>query len=299
MPVSVAAVMKVRHLRDKRKAEHGVSHAADRASYWRSLSMPASRQTYLDEVLEKRVISAGIMWQPRQLVLCESYLSIYEVGRSSRELDRVPLHEILSVGTVQEDTREGMLYEASEQSPDVQLKITVDDFLGLQNGKSSFHIQRTRTFKVATVEGGYNGGQVIHFRAANETGCERWVSVIKSCSVKALEHHLEAMKRSTFESMRFSLSVVYHSNWFQLLVAILIISNFVISCVQAELREPCGTPADKFLNSVDLIFTTVFIAEITGNLIVNWFKPFFLKPGEGEAIVLRVVQCLSFATVAR
>ena len=68
--VSVAAMMKVRHLRDKRRKR---SDWTDQPSAPRSTLVKAASSfgACLDEVLEKRVVAAGISWQPRRVKLCQ------------------------------------------------------------------------------------------------------------------------------------------------------------------------------------------------------------------------------------
>ena len=76
--------------------------------------------------------------------------------------------------------------------------------------------------------------------------------MIQGSSTKALEDHIIALQRSHVEKLKFNLNIIYKSTWFQLLVAVLIFANFVISVVQAEIREPCGSDVDRVLNVSEL-----------------------------------------------
>ena len=181
---SVVAMMKVRHLRDKRRKR---SDWTDQPSAPRSTSVKAASSfgECLDEVLEKRVVAAGISWQPRRVKLCRNYFTMYQPGHD-RIIDRIPLYEILLIESAMDDDESQIWPEAwlgREKGPTVE-KMSVEDWIG-----GVQHVEargKLRCFKFTTVEGGYNGGKTYYFRTADHHSLLRWVSLLVSSSRAAL-----------------------------------------------------------------------------------------------------------------
>jgi len=68
------------------------------------------------------------------------------------------------------------------------------------------------------------------------------------------------------------IDMVYGHTYFQSVMALLIMTNFVISMIELQLRD---SSLDFFFAAADVVFTIVFLLELITNMACNWFWNFW------------------------
>lgn len=58
------------------------------------------------------------------------------------------------------------------------------------------------------------------------------------------------------------------------LVAVLIVSNFIINIIQGEITSVEGSTSEQTFSEIDLFFTLAFLCELLFNMLGSWFWPF-------------------------
>ena len=60
-----------------------------------------------------------------------------------------------------------------------------------------------------------------------------------------------------------------------MVVALLIVSNFIINVVAFELLPQPGSELDDTFNLLEVIWNYIFLSELIFNLVAHWFWEFF------------------------
>jgi hypothetical protein len=132
-----------------------------------------------------------------------------------------------------------------------------------------------RSFQVPTVQDGFNNGRVYEILCETPEERDKWVCNIHS-AVLAHRQRLELQLYNTrWKRMQHSLRTVYEGNAAQMVVALLITSNFVINCIAFELLPEEGTSTGKVFHDLEVAFNYLFLAELIFNLAAHWFVDFF------------------------
>ena len=88
----------------------------------------------------------------------------------------------------------------------------------------------------------------------------------------------------------------YHSKPFQLLVATLIMGNFVVNVVEKQI-DPFGRLHGDVFQALDRFFTITFAIELLLNIYAHWFSRFWLSTWNLFDLVVVVVGFLTMADV--
>uniref|UniRef100_A0A6U4UL80 EF-hand domain-containing protein n=1 Tax=Hemiselmis andersenii TaxID=464988 RepID=A0A6U4UL80_HEMAN len=132
-------------------------------------------------------------------------------------------------------------------------------------------VNRLQVFQVHTEQDGYNFGRTYIFQAETVEESDEWQRVIKNAWHAAV---VEASNLSRFGALRLRVEIFSGSNIFQGMMALLIVGNFIINVIQAELKYEPGSYWDTLLAQIEIVLTVVFIVELGLNLFANWFSRF-------------------------
>ena len=132
-----------------------------------------------------------------------------------------------------------------------------------------------RRFQVPTVKGGFNNGRVYEILCDTPEERDKWVCHVHS-AVVAHRQRLELQLYNTrWKRMQHALRTVYEGSAAQMVVALLITSNFLINCVAFELLPEEGTSTGNLFHNLEVAFNYLFLAELIFNLAAHWFVDFF------------------------
>ena len=135
--------------------------------------------------------------------------------------------------------------------------------------------EQRRSFKLHTVEGGFNDGRVYQIRCSSPEVRDMWISQIRS-AVLAYQRNCELeLYNSRWKRMQHRLRMVYESHNAQVVVALLITGNFFLNCVAFELLPEEGSSTEKLFERLEVIFNFLFLAELLFNLAAHWLLDFF------------------------
>ena len=91
---------------------------------------------------------------------------------------------------------------------------------------------------------------------------------------RACMHIHKIRTTPAFDRYQEALRIWYASDPVQIVVAILIVANFLANAAQTEMLPDVGSKADNVFSAMDLAFTYIFIVELAINLSANWFWKF-------------------------
>uniref|UniRef100_A0A6U5BNI5 EF-hand domain-containing protein n=1 Tax=Hemiselmis andersenii TaxID=464988 RepID=A0A6U5BNI5_HEMAN len=115
---------------------------------------------------------------------------------------------------------------------------------------------------------GHNSGRTYRFRPPSST-VHGWLHDLQMQSIAAIEH-----KNSKIRKYRRIIRHLYAGGYVQLVIATMIIMNFLMLCAESQLQPDDGDQIYKNIQALDLTFTVIFTVELFVNAVIHWFYPF-------------------------
>jgi hypothetical protein len=141
---------------------------------------------------------------------------------------------------------------------------------------------------------GDGGHRTYYLRVQSEAECADWVQY--------LTHAAHVAKRrfdSTNSFLRFKsrCAMIYQHDLSQGLVALLIGASFITNVLEVQLNPAEKDPElTRIFTDIDIIFTILFVLELSLNLFVNWLRPFFQESWNVFDFVVVSVSVISLFT---
>ena len=149
----------------------------------------------------------------------------------------------------------------------------------LENYRSQLEDRAARTVVIRTIPDGYNSGQEYHLQyirtqpqqETDAEACNVWVT--------ALEDAVESARRRTRISAAWAdfqapLSRFYRNEYFQAVMAIIILLNFLLTASEMQIHPPNDSQLARSFENGDMAFTFIFALELLINMVAHWFWPF-------------------------
>jgi hypothetical protein len=196
--------------------------------------------------------------------------------------------------------------DLEENNVETSVTVAVSSFSDrIQSTAAQKFLQRktvqgqVNTLQIKTIPDGYNSGRTYYLRAQSESTCRKITSALNKLCTAARER---ASVKSRFEKVQLQLRGVYCSTPFQIFTAILIIlvcclldpdvlilsadfspacaKNFFVNAAESQLSNALAnqdgtlTNIGEDLETLDEVFTIIFLVELLINAFGHWFKPF-------------------------
>ena len=212
-------------------------------------------------------LSQGDQWKELRLVCTESRLLLTAVG-CEKVKDCIPLSEVLRVRRSDNDFKFEELSLQKMAAPQDAMPGS-----SLTNSASFF-------IEVLTASDGYNGGRPYIFRTSGSNEGVAWLEAIGRAAKTARKRALAAAK-TPLQRMQMRCLQFYESSAVQVTVAIMIMGNFIVNTVQAEIMPEGADEGDSLIARVfvmiDAFFSLAFGIELLINLAANWMWNFLLS----------------------
>uniref|UniRef100_A0A6U4LAN9 EF-hand domain-containing protein n=2 Tax=Hemiselmis andersenii TaxID=464988 RepID=A0A6U4LAN9_HEMAN len=153
-------------------------------------------------------------------------------------------------------------------------------------------VDRALCFDLTTEPNGYNLGRNYIFQCDTPELAHEWVRALESEWEQAIWRETNL---SRFDKFRLNVELISLSRPWQALMVALILANFVLNVIQAELKFEEGTYWEETLSTLEVALTLVFAFELIVNLFANWFWPFFT---DGWSVFDLIVVTLSLLAIA-
>lgn len=214
--------------------------------------------------VEKRIVSATVSWQKRQMALTRDFIMLTNVG-SEKIMDHVPLTDVLRV--------ERKTYDESVPDPKTRTIAKSKSFKRDMHNAQLMEAPNAHIFEFQTQANSICAGRTYCFRTNTEAEAEAWCKDLKHW-IKVATDQADRQSRSRFVKIRDRLRNVYESAYFQAIMAAVITGNFIVNVIGAELLPEPGSTNFHLFEDLDLAFTLVFAAELLLNVFVNWYAAF-------------------------
>ena len=230
------------------------------------------------------------MWQSRRFILTETMLFWTKDGEDVIK-DCIPLVEVEHVGITSNFELDvagmmnpvsttGQVANGHQRSKKKLLKSRSLLAAGSQRAtddggaRGAEELVQAWTLELHTREGGFCSGKCYFIRHCSEDELIEWRDTIERCAVTGQKLE-SAMGLSWQRLIQKRVGSYYRGETAQILVAILIVANFLVNAAQSEMLPEKGTASDQTFNAIDVFFTWVFFFELLWNLAAHWFWPFF------------------------
>jgi len=190
------------------------------------------------QTLEK--LCSGEKWQDRVVVVTHFDVLFARIGES-HVIDSIPIHEIESV-TIDQSAADPMIH-------------------------------------IATSQTGYNSGRPYVLRVSSAVVrdakmrldiAEDFTKKLKAAQVKSIQR-MQSLER--FATYQRAARKVYTGKPVQILIASLIVANFVFSASEAQIKPMQRQPPDHTLmqlfNTAEVVFTVIFLVELVVNISIH------------------------------
>ena len=126
-------------------------------------------------------------------------------------------------------------------------------------------------FTIVTKESRFKASQEFTFLSANSDVCQWWIEGVQA----AIEYHQTLPELTHWQMLRKNVEMSYHSDTFQVGVALMIFLNFIVQAVEAQVLPESGTSTNGLFKSLEIAFLVIFCIELGINMFATLFLPFF------------------------
>ena len=269
----------------ERKEEHigsPLASAMELEELWRRRStshrqflqtLPSRESCLKYAIVEKKIHDGS--WQRRQICLTSSTILF---GREDSEeviddIDLVKISSIVSEGS----TRQKLLMLARGQGSFVQngsnLVETLTQQLTTGDRKREEAEEDNHSKYEQVIIKAEPKDHVLRFEEGPHG--KSWVSAVREAVKTAKNLHFAQERISLTSRLHRFLVDVHGSNLFSGVVFALILVNYVLNVLDFQFRPEQMSNLREQLDRLDQVFTVLFAIEVTINLIVHWFWPFW------------------------
>uniref|UniRef100_A0A7S0NDF1 EF-hand domain-containing protein n=1 Tax=Hanusia phi TaxID=3032 RepID=A0A7S0NDF1_9CRYP len=188
-----------------------------------------------------------LRWQPRQVMATKHFLIIAKEG-SKVANEVVPLYEIEQVEVVED---EGQLIR----------RLSVID----RRIDSSMYEKPkpVACFEISTISEGYNAGRKYCFRTSGDAERDEWIGFLNTASKSARDKQRKANPElSKIAWLQLILREKLKSEAFQILISIIILTNFVFNILAAEYMPTDDGVNLSLFEKFDKVFTAIYSFEL-------------------------------------
>lgn len=133
------------------------------------------------------------------------------------------------------------------------------------------------SFEVTTSQDGYNAGRSYSFRtfvSADER--DTWVEFLRTVVRAAVELERRTNPSiSMYARIQWSVKAFFESSTVNVLISTIILSNFAINMLQAEIQPKSGSATERTFKYLDIFFTLVYTTELIF-LLIAYGKKFWI-----------------------
>lgn len=254
--------------------------------------MPTTAQRLKAGAMSRQVVSAvGTTWVPREVVVTKGHVFLSKNG-SEDVIDQIPLHEIIEVVSsaseaVQADKAEEWRTKAT---PWASFRRKPKGAGMKDDGEAPEHDDKPATtapdleyeddlnpkciIVIRTVPDGYNSGRATLLLAGSVKEASEWVSFLSELSTAAYKDFHRKPDLGPVGNMQHKCAKIYHSHRVQYFISVVIGASYLCALIGAQILPEQGTEAARSLWILEVLFTTIFTAELLFNLFGAWWKPF-------------------------
>jgi len=136
--------------------------------------------------------------------------------------------------------------------------------------------QETLIFSIRLRADGINSGRSAILKAATVHEMREWMQAINLQVQQAKK--LALAQKSCINEVQDRASALYHSNTVQCIMAIGIVSSYLVSIANAQLVPPKGSRQELQMKQIEIFFTVFFMIELALNMLGSWMKVFLQDP---------------------
>ena len=144
---------------------------------------------------------------------------------------------------------------------------------------SDFHQEKDeeqlKEFELRTVTNGHNSGRKYRFHVEKEEEFTACLFALREGVKKATTRHAQQQQLSPWQKTQRLALAIHDTDLFQQFFGFIILASFVVSLVRAEITPAVDSKTDKIFETLDLIFTLFFTAELVVTFIAHAFMLFF------------------------
>jgi len=150
-------------------------------------------------------------------------------------------------------------------------------------------------------------GRTFHLRALSYEESYDWIVLLKLTRRRAVKRYKDSLKLTMNQKCQILVRQVYSDRRFQMLLAFVLVFNFIINIAEAELVEQLSGEADSsevttiraqdFFDKADNTFTVLYTVELAFNMYGSWFRPFWANPWNWIDFVVVVVSIFEAFTI--
>ena len=219
--------------------------------------------------VELRAPGSDRPWQPAEMILTKEYLVLCapapsaSASPSHREGDLVLVEDAIPVSQI-------WYCKAAADRKSRRFMLAADGLLRALGLATSEHTTSKDVFLLKTMAAGFHKGRKFVFRCANERECQQWSLAVRQ---QVQENTMKGSRAQRFEGYREYVRRSVDSAPFQIIIALLIALNFGVSVFDTEYHPTRESAAGRLIESLDLVFTSLFAVECAMNMFGNWFRP--------------------------
>jgi voltage-gated sodium channel len=240
--------------------------------------------------------SSGEKWLKTSAVLTESSLFLSGSCDRTHAVHRIPLHEINRIeraGNVEDDSsiikHQAVAHGPHDVGKDNE-QPDYDEGSEPEEAKPEDLLASTRILQLNTAKDGLNFGRIYTLRFKDERMIEDW----KSALVELRASHTKKYYRQTFIGrQQQKIQSFYGSKTVQLMMAFIIITNFIIEAISLQFNFEQDTSEAQILRNLDTFFTLVYLLDLLVNMAGHLVWNFFTNPWSVFDLVIVVISLLS------
>ena len=118
-------------------------------------------------------------------------------------------------------------------------------------------------------------GRTYHLRAISYDESSEWISLLKTTRTRAVKAYRASLALTANQRFQIRVRRVCSHKIFQLVLAALLVLNFVVNVIEAEVWEQASASTMKSFDNADTAFTVVYAVELAFNMYGHWFYPFW------------------------
>jgi hypothetical protein len=227
----------------------------------RQFSLPSQEQERKSGSLQKLSANGDNGWHAVMSILTDEAI-FFSPMQKLKVFDCIPINEISDICAFDDSVQVDL--KSSESGP--AWSRTYSNLERLDSLKASI----TFPFAVYTaLNEGYNGNRTYFLRTDTETERMEWIEAI--ADVVRAAYNLKVTDRSRFRRVRFIGRKIYSHQLTQKLMAVVIMSNFVVNCFDSQLQATNGSKTQKLFDVLEIVFTSCFAFELSVNMFLYWF----------------------------
>ena len=176
----------------------------------------------------------------------------YGVHKNSRPIDLIHFADIA-----------GVTFEGIKNSPEIGSWFRMGEEYSWERDHALALKLKANEFVVCTTRNGYHSGRQFLLSCESHQDVEKWVESV--ARVLKTQNKLPPAKMSVFSRIRRRVRWIYIGDRFQVMLACLIMLNFLVNICEAQFKS--NTPGvTAVFETFNLVFTVIFTVEIVINL---------------------------------